>query len=121
MGNAIEIEVCIDGHDLARLQDFWCALLDYRPHGATGPYRSLVPAERGQGPKLVLQQVPEPKAGKNRVHLDLYVDRAVFADEVARAESLGASRVGAGEVTEGDETWVVLADPEGNEFCLCTH
>jgi hypothetical protein len=61
--------------------------------------------------------VPDPTAGKNRVHVDLAVgadgDRAA---EVERLISLGATKLWDGQ--EGDETWVTLADPEGNEFCV---
>jgi hypothetical protein len=69
---------------------------------------------RGDGPTLLFIRVPEDKAVKNRLHLDLRpADRDA---EVARLESLGATRVDAGQT--GDETWVLLADSEGNEFCI---
>ena len=65
-------------------------------------------------PGLLFLRVPELKSGKNRLHLDLRpVDQAA---EVARLERLGARRA---DVGQGPEvTWVVLADPDGNEFCV---
>lgn len=69
----------------------------------------------GQGGRVLFQIVPEPKVAKNRVHLDLRAgDRR---DEVVeRLVSLGASVIGEG--SQGPSTWKVLADPEGNEFCV---
>jgi Glyoxalase-like domain len=78
--------------------------------------RDIPRAERGPG--LVFLTVPETKALKNRLHIDL----APASDddqeaEVRRLESLGARRV---DIGQGDVSWVVLADPEGNEFCVLT-
>jgi hypothetical protein len=64
-------------------------------------------------PGLLFVAVPEAKAGKNRLHVDLRPDDQ--GAEVRRLLSLGATRV---DVGQGDESWVVLADPEGNEFCV---
>jgi hypothetical protein len=60
--------------------------------------------------------VPEAKAGKNRLHLDLRADGSTTVQELERLFALGARRVDVGQAP--DVTWVVLADPEGNEFCL---
>jgi predicted enzyme related to lactoylglutathione lyase len=65
-------------------------------------------------PKLLLQQVDEPKGAKNRLHLDLHV--ADVEGEAQRLEALGATRVL--RVDEFGFFWVVLSDPEGNEFCV---
>lgn len=66
---------------------------------------------------VFLQRMPEPKQGKNRVHLDLYVpDAQAHVDRLVR---LGATRLGAPQ-GEGDDWYQVLADPEGNELCVCT-
>ena len=66
------------------------------------------------GPALAFQQVPEKKAGKNRLHLDLGVeDREAF---ITHVESLGASRVEDHQI--GEFHWTVMGDPEGNEFCV---
>jgi Glyoxalase-like domain len=69
--------------------------------------------ERG---RLLFQQVPEPKTVKNRVHLDLRLDVPDRDAEVQRLISLGATKLWDGR--EGHQTWVTLADPEGNEFCI---
>lgn len=68
-----------------------------------------------EGPHLAFQLVPEPRVAKNRLHLDIRVaDRAAFADWVV---ALGGSIIGAHQ--EGDyPTWTVMADPEGNKFCV---
>ncbi|MFI1766797.1 VOC family protein [Streptomyces sp. NPDC020800] len=70
----------------------------------------------GLGRRLLFQRVPEAKTTKNRLHLDLHPGDGRRADEVARLEALGASVLR--EVTEPGGAWVVMADPEGNEFCV---
>lgn len=70
--------------------------------------------EDGVAPDLLFLRVPEGKERKNRLHLDLRPDDQ--AAEVARLEALGATRVDVGQ--DGGATWVVLADPEGNELCV---
>jgi hypothetical protein len=84
------------------------------PHALTKA--DSIPIEE-RGPGLVFVSVPEGKQVKNRLHLDL-APRADDdqAAEVARLERLGAKRVDVGQ--GADKTWVVLADPEGNEFCV---
>lgn len=72
-------------------------------------------AEAPQWPGLVFVPVPEGKTVKNRLHIDLNPDDQ--GAEVARLEALGARRV---DVGQRDVRWVVLADPEGNEFCVLT-
>lgn len=68
-------------------------------------------------PGLVFVRVPEPKTGKNRLHLDLAPHTSQDRDaEIARLESLGATRVDVGQ--DATSSWSVLADPEGNEFCV---
>jgi predicted enzyme related to lactoylglutathione lyase len=104
---------CADPHGLA---EFWTSALGYRNAGAAGNYVVLV-APDGDTPKLLLQAVTEPKTTKNRMHFDIetpHVDA-----EVARLEALGARRLEAEARHEHGTTWVVLADPEGNEFCVC--
>jgi hypothetical protein len=70
----------------------------------------------GLGRRLLFQRVPEAKTGKNRLHLDLHAGEGLRAAEVARLEALGARVLR--EVTEPSGAWVVMADPEGNEFCV---
>jgi len=66
-------------------------------------------------PTLIFVQVPESKSIKNRLHLDLSPVDNSHAEEIDRALQLGATRV---EVGQGEQPWEVLADPEGNEFCM---
>jgi Glyoxalase-like domain len=70
----------------------------------------------GRLPRLYFQLVPEPKAAKNRVHLDLRVGQDRHEAEVERLVALGARRLWDGR--QGPHTWVTMADPEGNEFCV---
>ncbi|MFV5993018.1 VOC family protein [Streptomyces sp. NPDC056231] len=70
----------------------------------------------GLGRRLLFQRVPEPKTGKNRLHLDVHAGPGRRDAEVARLEGLGATRLR--KVEEPGGTWWVLADPEGNEFCV---
>ena len=74
-------------------------------------------ANPGGGPNLLFQRVPEPKRGKNRVHLDLGPTDRTRDQEVERLQAAGASVVADQRVPDG-KGWVVMADPEGNEFCV---
>jgi predicted enzyme related to lactoylglutathione lyase len=108
-------EVVVDCADHGRVVDFWAAALGYERRPVNEQYVALGPPAREPGrPPLLFQKVPEPKAGKNRVHLDFTVP--VMADEVARLVGLGARVIA--ERSLGDFRWTVLADPEGNEFCV---
>ncbi|HUI04068.1 MAG TPA: VOC family protein [Acidimicrobiales bacterium] len=110
------LELVLDCRDPDRLAAFWAPALGYRLLGGAGGYRLLVPAE-GEGPRLILQGVDEPKRVKNRMHLDIVA--ADIEGEAARLAALGARRTRADVVTEHDMTWIVMADPEDNEFCVC--
>ena len=106
--------VTIDAHDSRALAEFWAALLGW-PIATDDDGDLYLEAPPGQhGTTLLFEPVPEGKSTKNRLHLDLRPDDQ--AAEVARAESLGARRISVGQGP--DVTWVVLADPEGNEFCI---
>ncbi len=111
----MHLTVVLDCADPEGLAGFWAAALGYRREPFQEPYLVLLPEPGGAGPELVLQRVPEPKAGKNRMHLDLHVEDVDA--EAARLVGLGATRRG-GEVVEGGFRWLVLADPEGNELCV---
>ncbi|TYP84749.1 VOC family protein [Blastococcus xanthinilyticus] len=76
---------------------------------------ALTPPEPGR-PRVLFQAVPEPKTGKNRLHLDVRVGAEQREAEVARLVALGATELWRG--SQGPLQWVTLADPEGNEFCL---
>lgn len=106
----------IDCGDLERSARFWTRALGYVSEGqAGGRYHSLVPAG-GQGIEILLQRVPEVKNEKNRLHLDL---RTTDLDpEVERVVALGARRLTSEPVTESGWRWHILADPDGNEFCV---
>ena len=116
MTAAPELSLVIDARDPDALAPFWAAALGYVVVGAEGNYVVLVPDGRA-GPNLLIQRVAEAKAVKNRVHIDLK-DPDV-AGLVARLEALGASRLEPGARAELGATWIVMADPEGNEFCVC--
>ncbi len=110
--------LCVDAHDPASIASFWESALGWRrTHEEPDEVVLEPPAgspEEGVVPDLLFLKVPESKTVKNRLHLDLRpIDQA---REVERLESLGAARVSVGQTAEA--TWVVLADPEGNEFCV---
>jgi len=97
--------------------DFWAAALGYQRQEVNEQYVGLVPPQPGRPglPPLLFQKVPEPKVVKNRVHLDLRAES--MTDEVARLIGLGATFIA--ERSLGETTrWTVMADPEGNEFCV---
>ena len=105
--------VTIDCTDAGRVAGFWAAALG-RPvdEGASAAFASIPPD--GAAPGWYFNQVPEQKAAKNRVHVDLHAsDRPA---EVERLVGLGARRVA--DHGDGDGGWTVLADVEGNEFCV---
>lgn len=108
-------ELAVDCADPAGLARFWCDVLGYTVREAeVGLVTIGDPSDRA-APVLTFARVPEAKTVKNRVHLDVNpVDRGQDA-EVRRLLDLGAQRV---DVGQGDENWVVLSDPEGNEFCV---
>ena len=106
----------MDCHDPEALAPFWADALGYGTLGGVENYVLLVPDGR-PGPKLLLQRVSEDKAVKNRMHLDLEVpDIEAVA---ARLETHGARRVSADPQAEHGSRWMLMADPEGNEFCVC--
>ena len=113
-------ELVVDCADPVALSRFWCAVLDYVELGREavddvieiGPPSGL----GGAAPTLVFSRTTEPRAGKLRLHFDVNpVDRDQDA-ELERLLSLGARP--ADVVLTGEESWHVLRDPEGNEFCL---
>lgn len=117
MGRKARFDVVLDCSDPEKLAGFWEAALGYRAHHSDASYAVLVPRD-GTAPPLVLQQVPEPKAGKNRMHIDIVTDDV--EPEVDRLEALGARRLHDGIRSLGQARWVTMADPEGHEFCVCT-
>lgn len=111
-----EVALVIDCSDLDRSARFWTEALGYTaPASAHPSYRRLLPAD-GRGIEILLQRVPEVKLAKNRLHLDLRT--AGLAAELARLLAAGATLVSETPVEEDGWRWHVLADPDGNEFCL---
>lgn len=136
-------QVTFDANDPARLAEFWIEALGYViqppppefdswddwarsmgiPEENWNDARALVDPE-GIGPRLFFQKVPEAKSAKNRVHLDIDVvpgveheQRRPFVEKKADAlEAAGATRLGPME--QRGDFWIVMRDPEGNEFCL---
>lgn len=110
--------VCVDAEDPARLGRWWAELLGWRITHDSPDEVVLEPpagsAQDGVSPDILFLKVPESKRTKNRLHLDLRPDDQDA--EVARAEQLGGRRVDVGQ--DDTVTWVVMADPEGNEFCI---
>jgi predicted enzyme related to lactoylglutathione lyase len=104
---------CVDPEALAR---FWAPALGVKRIGAAGNYVMLA-SKSGAIPKLLLQRVSEAKACKNRMHFD--IETSDPEAEVSRLESLGARRLEEQPRTEHGMRWFVMADPEGNEFCVC--
>lgn len=111
-----ELVIVIDCAELDRSARFWAAVLGYVPgRASTGSYHSLQP-ESGAGIDVLLQRVPDVKRQKNRLHLDL---RTPDLDaEVRRVLGLGATLLTSQPVAEDDWRWHILADPDGNEFCV---
>ena len=107
----------LDVHDVERMATFWSQALGYRIEPGDDGDAHLWPPDEDPGRLSVwLQPTDEPKAGKNRDHMDLVADDGDVEAEVARLIALGARHADVGQ--RGDEGFVVLADPEGNEFCL---
>ncbi|GAA2190751.1 VOC family protein [Micromonospora lupini] len=143
---AREVQVTFDAADPASLAAFWADVLDYELQGPPGDFDSWdaaldamgVPPERrndasavvdpkGAGPRLFFQRVPEGKQAKNRVHLDVRAAPGLTGDdrmaaleaEADRLVALGATRLARHEPAPPlGAGHLVLADPEGNEFCL---
>jgi hypothetical protein len=116
-------ELVVDCHDPGRLAEFWRAALGYTTIADTGDqveiaaYEPTVEGVRAAAgpPTLLFIRVPEGKQRKNRLHLDISPVDDSRDGEVDRLIALGATRVDLGQ---GERSWVVLADPEGNEFCV---
>ena len=109
-------EIVIDCNDVELVANFWSAVLDWPLQradngevwmSATGGYDAR--------PFIVFEPVPERKTVKDRIHLDVSPRGCEQAEELERLLALGATHF---DVGQGERRWIVLADPEGNEFCL---
>ena len=135
------IQIVVDAADPHRLNRFWAAALGYEMEDHHDMIEQILAAghataddtieidgrrawktaaasrdPEGRQPRFLFQQVPEAKTVKNRVHVDLQVGEERRADEVERLLGLGATKLYDGR--QGPQTWVTMADPEGNEFCV---
>ncbi|MFZ0907196.1 MAG: VOC family protein [Mycobacterium sp.] len=117
MGHKAAVELVLDCAEPETLVMFWREALDYREYYTDAKLAVLVP-KAGIASPLLLQGVPEPKAGKNRMHLDIVVDDVEA--EVRRLQALGARRIDEGVQSFGGTRWVRMSDPEQNEFCVST-
>jgi predicted enzyme related to lactoylglutathione lyase len=109
------VVIAIDAAKPQVVADFWCAVLGWQVIDVDAGGVSIGPQD-GSGPTIDVFAVPENKTVKNRLHLDLRADGVNTSEELRRLLELGAQRVDVGQAA--DVSWVVLADPEGNEFCL---
>lgn len=107
--------VAIDAVRPEVVADFWCKVLGWRVVTADGDLVSIGP-EDASWPTIDIVAVPERKVVKNRLHLDLRADGTTTQQELERLLALGARHTDVGQ--DPDSSWVVLSDPEGNEFCL---
>jgi catechol 2,3-dioxygenase-like lactoylglutathione lyase family enzyme len=106
--------VVIDCNDVAAMSTFWQAALGYVPREPASDGWVVLTDPDGHPPNVSIQQVQEPRRGKNRLHLDLYTEQPEA--EIERLLRLGATRHD--RIPEPDDDFVVLADPEGNLFCV---
>ena len=113
--------ITVDAHNPKALAEFWAEVLGWTV-GEDGDdigwwiERELGDPKNTGFPDILFLKVPDSKVVKNRLHLDLRPDDQDA--EVARLEKLGAKKIDIGQSTDPDTTWVVMADIEGNEFCV---
>ena len=112
-------ELVLDAHDPDLLARFWCTVLGYVELDRVDGSIEIGPPEAGFGgpqPTIVFDRTDEPKSGKLRLHIDVNATDRDQEAELDRLLAAGARRADIGQT--GNESWHVLADPEGNEFCL---
>ena len=113
--------ITIDAHDPVALAQFWSQALGWKIGDDVNDIEVWIERELGDPnqsgfPDILFLKNSDTKTGKNRLHLDFRPDDQ--AAEVARLEKLGARKIEIGQSAEPTCTWVVMADPEGNEFCV---
>ena len=117
-------ELAIDCADPAGLARFWCSVLDYEVQGEEEGLVTIGSPAAPEGksrlgpvpPTLTFAPVPEGKTVKNRLHIDVNPTDREQDEEVGRLLGLGARHADVGQT--GEESWITLVDPEGNEFCV---
>jgi predicted enzyme related to lactoylglutathione lyase len=108
-------ELIVDSHDPEKLAGFWAEVLGWtRTDNYGGRVVEIASASR-ERPTITFVPVPDAKTTKNRLHIDVNPVGCDQDEELSRLLALGATKV---DVGQGEKPWVVLADPEGNEFCL---
>ena len=113
--------ITVDAHNPKALAEFWAEVLGWSV-GEDGDdigwwiERELNDPNKTDFPEILFLKVPDTKIVKNRLHFDLCPDNQEV--EVTRLEKLGAKKIDIGQSADPDTTWVVMADPEGNEFCI---
>ncbi len=107
--------IVVDAHDLPGLARFWTRVLGWKVLSEREREIVIGPSETAPV-GMCFMPTGEAKVVKNRVHLDLNAAPDDREAEIDRVIALGARRVDVGQT--GDESWTVLADPEGNEFCI---
>lgn len=105
-------QIVIDCADAANLAEFWSTLLERAPIDGASTYFAVIPPGPDGSPAMMFLKVPEPRSGKNRMHIDLVSPERVA--EVNRAVALGATQLG--DFDEHGVQWTTLSDPEGNLF-----
>jgi predicted enzyme related to lactoylglutathione lyase len=113
--------ITVDAHDPLALAQFWSEALGWKIGEDVNEVEVWIERELGDPkntgfPDILFLKNSAIKSGKNRLHLDLRPDNQ--AAEVARLEKLGAKQIDIGQSAEPTCTWVVMGDPEGNEFCV---
>jgi predicted enzyme related to lactoylglutathione lyase len=113
--------ITVDAQDPLALAHFWAEALGWKIGEDVNEIEVWIERELGDPqntgfPDILFLKNSTPKNGKNRLHLDLRPDDQ--AAEVARLEKLGAKQIDIGQSAEPTCTWIVMADPEGNEFCV---
>jgi predicted enzyme related to lactoylglutathione lyase len=107
--------IVVDAHDLPRLSRFWAQALGWRVLSER-EREIIIGSDENATVGLCFMPVTDAKVLKNRLHLDLTTSAEDRDREIERLLELGARRVSIGQT--GAESWTVLADPEGNEFCV---
>ena len=113
--------ITIDCHNPKALSEFWAQALNWKfdenPTENEAYIEKNLELNNSDGyPDLLFIKVPDQKSSKNRVHLDLRPTNQL--EEVERLEKIGATRIEIGQSSYSETTWIVMADPEGNEFCI---
>jgi hypothetical protein len=109
------VVIAIDAVDPVLVADFWCGVLGWEVVESDAGGVSIASPD-GSSPAIDVCRVPDGKTIKNRLHFDLRAQGTTRGEELQRLLDLGARRVDVGQ--DPDVSWAVLADPEGNEFCL---